>query len=99
MLWGLLVAVSRLAAQVEPHASAPSHPINVSEPADMDIVRCIARILIATWLGIFLGAEVFLGHRSAVHPGLIAMYLLLFLIADELQARWSLSQRHVFVLA
>jgi len=32
MLWGLLVAVSRLAAQVEPHASAPSHPINVSEP-------------------------------------------------------------------
>ena len=65
----------------------------------MDIVRRIARILIATWLGIFLGAEVFLwGIGALFHPGLIAMYLLLFLIADELQARWSLSQRHIFVL-
>ncbi len=65
----------------------------------MDIVCRIARILIATWLGIFLGAEVFLwGIGALFHPGLIAMYLLLFLIADELQARWSLSQRHIFVL-
>jgi hypothetical protein len=33
-----------------------------------------------------------------VHPGLIVLYLLMFLIADELQARRRLSQRHIFVL-
>ena len=65
----------------------------------MDILRQIGRILLATWAGIFLGAEVLLsGPAALVHPGLISLYLLMFLVTDELLVRRQLSQRHIFAL-
>jgi hypothetical protein len=65
----------------------------------MDVLGQIGRILLSTWLGIFLGAEIFLsGPAALLHPGLIALYISMFLLTDELQAWRQLSQRHIFIL-
>ncbi len=69
------------------------------EADNVDTLRQAGRILLATWAGIFLGAEVLLSGPSAlIQPGLISLYLLMFLVTDELLVRRRLSQRHIFVL-